>query len=114
MSNSRGWPKGTQCVIMYIIDHHDNTYTVKYMPVQQVASSLDNPLRPHHLCTLLGWSLRVSFMWWAGWLAPRDFAAHSGFTWTEGTAVGGSNVSDHQPPMPWELKGTGQGPAIVP
>ena len=49
-----GLAKGDAVRDVDIIDHHDNTYTVKYTPVQQVASSLD-PLWPHpsvHLLSL--------------------------------------------------------------
>ena len=41
-----GLAKGDAVRDVDIIDHHDNTYTVKYTPVQQVASSLD-PLWPY-------------------------------------------------------------------
>ena len=38
-----GLAKGDAVRDMDIIDHHDNTYTVKYTPVQQVASYLNLP-----------------------------------------------------------------------
>lgn len=93
-----GLAKGDAVRDVDIIDHHDNTYTVKYTPVQQVASSLD-PLWPHPSIHLL--ILRAPFTWWAGWLAPRDFVptlvSHLG---QSGQAVGGYSVSDHSTPMP--------------
>lgn len=71
-----GPAKGDAVRDVDIIDHHDNTYTVKYTPVQQVASSLD-PLWPHlsvHMLSL-----------WApshvGWVAgSKRLCAHSGFS----------------------------------
>ena len=94
-----GLAKGDAVRDVDIIDHHDNTYTVKYTPVQQVASSLDNALWPHpsvHLLSLRAPSRGGLGGWLQETLCPLWF-----LTWDRvGTAVGGSNVSDHPTPMP--------------
>lgn len=92
-----GLAKGDAVRDVDIIDHHDNTYTVKYTPVQQVASSLD-PLWPHpsvHLLSLRAPSRGGLGGWLQETLCPLWF-----LTWDRvGKQLGGT-VSDHSTPMP--------------
>lgn len=93
-----GLAKGDAVRDVDIIDHHDNTYTVKYTPVQQVASSLD-PLWPYlsvHVLSVRAPSHGGLGGWLQETLCPLWF-----LTWDRvGTAVGGCSVSNHPTPMP--------------
>lgn len=93
-----GLAKGDAVRDVDIIDHHDNTYTVKYTPVQQVASSLD-PLWPYlsvHVLSMRAPSHGGLGGWLQETLCPLWF-----LTWDRvGTAVGGCSVSNHPTPMP--------------
>lgn len=67
-----------------IIDHHDNTYTVKYTPVQQVATVTSNS----HAFQLHLWNLWASSCGGLGGLFQRASYPLSMSTWDRASMEG--------------------------
>lgn len=99
-----GLAKGDAVRDVDIIDHHDNTYTVKYTPVQQVVTltsqQLHSPATP---------AKHVGFLEWrARWAAPEGFPttldSHLGKSQHRRLGAGEqSQCFSHPPSMPkWE------------